>query len=91
MKQESEGERYSCCTAALQLAHSRAYSTAWECVRMIRCDSFSELPGFLLAEDLGTSWTVRIAMLNTKRKRKEKNDVCTAKISIAPHRPALVE
>ena len=42
MKQESKGERYSCCPAALQLAHSQVYSTAWECVRMIRCDSFSE-------------------------------------------------
>ena len=31
-----------------------------------RCDSFSELPGFLL----GTSWTVRIAMLMNK---EEKN------------------
>ena len=35
---------YSCCSAALQLAHSQVYSTAWECVRMIRCDSFSEIP-----------------------------------------------
>jgi hypothetical protein len=26
--EESEGERYSCCSAALQLPHSRAYSTA---------------------------------------------------------------
>jgi hypothetical protein len=25
MKHESKGERYSCCSAALQLAHSRAY------------------------------------------------------------------
>jgi hypothetical protein len=30
----------------------------------IRCDSFSELPGILL----GTSWTVRIAMLMRKKK-----------------------
>ena len=29
---------------ALKLAHSQVYSTAWECVRMIRCDSFSEIP-----------------------------------------------
>ena len=64
----NEKERYSCCSAALQLAHSRAYSTAWECVRMIRCDSFSELPGFLL----GTRWTVRIAMLRYKEEKKKK-------------------
>ena len=57
-----------CCTAALQLAHPRAYSTAWECVRMIRCDSSSEPPGFLL----GTSWTVRIAMLMYKEEKKKK-------------------
>ena len=24
--------------------HSQVYSTAWECVRMIRYDSFSEIP-----------------------------------------------
>ena len=53
-------------TSTLQLALSRAYSTAWECVRMIRCDSPSELPGFLL----GTSWTVRIAMLMYKEEKK---------------------
>jgi hypothetical protein len=39
---------------------------------MTRCDSFSELPGFLL--DVGTSWTVRIAMLmKTSKKLKLKN------------------
>jgi len=52
MKHENKGERYSCCSAALQLAHSRVYSKVWECVRMIRCDSFSELPGI----HLGKSW-----------------------------------
>jgi hypothetical protein len=36
---------------------------------MIRCDSSSELPGILL----GTSWTVRIAILkSTKRKKKKE-------------------
>ena len=53
-------------TAALQLDHSRAYSTAWECVRMIRCDSSSELPGI----HLGTSGTVRSAMLMYKEGKK---------------------
>ena len=37
------------CTEALQGAHSRAYSTAWECVRVI---------GMIrLVKSLGTSWT----------------------------------
>jgi hypothetical protein len=35
---------------------------------MIRCDSFSELPGFLL----GTSWTVRIAMLKQEEEKKKR-------------------
>jgi hypothetical protein len=64
----NEKERYSCCSAALQLAHSRAYSTAWECVRKIGSDSFSELPGI----HLGTSWTVRIAMLMYYKEEKKK-------------------
>jgi hypothetical protein len=34
--------------------------------KAIGYDSFSELPGFLL----GTSWTVRIAMLRIERKNK---------------------
>jgi hypothetical protein len=38
---------------------------------MIRCDSFSEPPGFLL----GTSWTVRIAMLMDKEEKKKKKSI----------------
>ena len=38
------GEIYSCCSAALQLAHSQPCSTAWECIRMIGYDSLSETP-----------------------------------------------
>jgi len=45
MKQESEGERYSCCSAALPGGPLAVYSTAWECVRMIRYDSCSEISG----------------------------------------------
>ena len=51
-----------------QLAHSRAYPTAWECVRKIGYDSFSELPGI----HLGTSWTVRRAMLMYKEGKEKK-------------------
>ena len=49
------------CNAELPFAHPRAYSTAWECVRvsgMIR-----------LAKSLGTSWTVRIAKLMYREKK----------------------
>ena len=35
--------------------------------KVTRCDSFSELQGFLL----GTSWTVRIAMLMYKEEGKK--------------------
>jgi hypothetical protein len=37
---------------------------------MIRCDSFSELPGFLL----GTSWTVRMRAANRKKKGKKEKE-----------------
>jgi hypothetical protein len=35
-----------------------------------RCDAYSESPGFLLAE-VGTSWTVRIAMLMYREEEKK--------------------
>ena len=46
-----------------------------EMCKVIRCDSFSELPGI----HLGTSWTVRSAMLMCKEggKRKKNCSVLT--------------
>jgi hypothetical protein len=44
--------------------------------KVTRCDSFSELPGFLL--EVGTSWTVRSALLIKRRKRKEKKESTAA-------------
>ena len=38
-----------------------------EMCKVIRCDSFSELPGI----HLGTSWTVRSAMLRYKKNKKK--------------------
>jgi hypothetical protein len=64
-----------CCTAVLQLPHSRTYSMAQEMCKATRCDSPSELPGF----HLGTSWTVRIAMLMYREEKKKLVNVYSMK------------